>query len=624
MAKTLPWNWETIKNIGKLVVQSTQDYKPGGTRDWSDVGEKLRNRFRSIPAIQAWSKDSPHTLPWYLEQAATRWPDDVALVYEDRQWTWRQFNEEANRIAHACDRLGWGKGDVVCLMMENRPEFVFLQYGLAKRGIVVSLINTNLQEGPLRHALGASHAAGLVIGSECLPHLATLGEDVPIPPEHSYLVPEHETHELPSSAWHYLADVVDRERDENPPTADTIRLGDVFTYIFTSGTTGTPKPAIIKHERYYRAAYGWGGLALGLTHNDVMACVLPLYHGNGNIIAVGSSLPFGTRIVLRRKFSASHFWDEARQHGVTAFVYIGELCRYLVNQPPKPNDEDNPVVRAIGNGLRNDVWEAFLTRFRLRRVVEFYAASEGNAATTNFLGPVGSVGPIAPDTMKLAKWDMDREELVRGADGFALECAPNEGGCLLGKITEDTSFEGYTIKEETEKKILRNVFEPGDAYYNTGDMLRADANGYLYFVDRLGDTFRWKGENVSTQEVAEQITLLDWIDEATVYGVEVPGADGRAGMAALVLRDNVDFDGRALHEHVAENLPPYARPLFARVRHALDVTGTFKHQKVALRKEGFDPSVVAEPIYLHDPAQGTYVPLTPERFEDIQAGKVKL
>ena len=624
MAKTLPWNWETVKNIGRLVVQSSQDHKPGENRDWGVVREKLRNRFRSIPAIQAWSKESTKTLPWYLEAAAAQWPDQPALLFEGRTWTWSQFNVEANRIAHTCDRLGWTKGDVVCLMMENRPEFLFAFYGLSKRGVIPSLINTNLQEGPLRHALAASSGKALIVGSECLPHLDTLDTDLPLTPAQCYLVPQHETHELPSSDWHYFADVIDRTQAHDPPTADTIRLGDTFCYIFTSGTTGAPKPAIITHDRYYRAAHGWGGLALGLTQQDVMYCVLPLYHGNGNLIAVGCCIPFGTRIVLRRKFSASHFWDECREHGVTSFVYIGELCRYLVNQPPREDDADNPVVRAIGNGLRNDVWEVFLNRFKLRRVVEFYAASEGNAAATNFLGPVGSVGPMDPETMIIAKWNMGTEALERGPDGYAIPCAVDEPGCLLGEITPDSEFHGYTSKEATERKIIRNLFRDGDAYYNTGDMLKVDANGYLYFIDRLGDTFRWKGENVSTQEVGEQLSMLSWIDEATVYGIEIPGADGRAGMAALVVRDGDRFDGQALYTHVAEYLPSYAQPLFIRVSSGLEVTGTFKHRKVDLKREGFDPREIAEDLYVRDVEAAAYVPLTVDRFTDITAGRVKV
>lgn len=624
MAKTLPWNWETIKGLVQLSVQSARDFKPGTGRDWTIVKKKLKNRFASVPAMQAWTKESPHTIPWYLEQTAAKWPDRTGLVYEGRRWTWQQFNAEVNIVAHGCDRAGWTKGDVVCLQMENRPEYLFTFYGLTKRGVIPSLINTNLQEGPLRHALTASGATGLIVGSECLDRLATLGDDMPIPPEQCYMLPEQATHELPGSDWHYLADVLDREQKHNPPTAETVTLGDTFCYIFTSGTTGAPKPAIIKHDRYYRAAHGWGGLALALTEEDVMYCVLPLYHGNGNLIAVGIPIVFGTQIVLRRKFSATHFWDECREHGVTCFVYIGELCRYLMNQPPKPDDRDNPVVRCIGNGLRMDIWEPFLERFNLRRVVEFYAASEGNAASTNFIGPPGSVGPWNPEVMKIAQWDMEEENLVRGADGFGIECATDEPGCLLGEITVDSEFTGYTNKEATESKILRNVFREGDAYYNTGDMLRVDAQGYLYFVDRLGDTYRWKGENVSTQEVGEQLTMVPWVHEATVYGIQIPGADGRAGMAALVLEPGAAFDPATFYAHVAEYLPPYAQPLFVRVRANLDVTGTFKHQKVALRNAGFDPAHIEEDLYFRDGAAQAYVPLTSALHADILAGTLHI
>jgi fatty-acyl-CoA synthase len=396
--------------------------------------------------------------------------------------------------------------------------------------------------------------------------------------------------------------------------------------IYTSGTTGLPKAARISHSKALL-----GGIASWksqkLTPNDRTYCCLPLYHSAGGMMAVGAALLSGGSLVIVRRFSAKRFWSDCTQHDVTAFQYIGELCRYLLNSPPHPDERRHQIRCAIGNGLRPEVWEPFQERFQIPRIVEFYGATEGNFALINFSGKVGAIGQFPGFLRKLVgielvRFDIESDELVYGADGFCERCDFDEAGELLIKITETTRFEGYTNDSATEKKVLRNAFEEGDAYFRSGDLLRLDAEGFFFFVDRIGDTFRWKGENVATSEVAEVISAAAGIDEANVYGVEIPGTDGRAGMAALVA--NADFDIDSLSRLVEEGLASYARPIFIRLLQQMEITGTFKHRKVDLVREGFDPAKLSDRLFFRDPEKGRYVPLDPGAFERIESGQIRL
>jgi len=312
---------------------------------------------------------------------------------------------------------------------------------------------------------------------------------------------------------------------------------------------------------------------------------------------------------------------------VTSFQYIGELCRYLLNSPPHPDERRHRIRTAIGNGLRPEVWEPFQERFQIPKIIEFYGATEGNFALVNFSGKVGAIGQF-PGFMRkavgieLVCFDVESEELVRGADGFCRKCDFDEAGELLIKITDTTRFEGYTSESATEKKVLRNAFEEGDTYFRSGDLLRLDSEGFFYFVDRIGDTFRWKGENVSTSEVAEVVSTATGIEEANVYGVSISGTDGRAGMAALVT--NRDFDIDALSRIVDDGLASYARPIFIRILPQMEITGTFKHRKVDLVREGFDPAMLSDQLFFRDPEKGCYVPLDVNAFERIESGQIRL
>jgi fatty-acyl-CoA synthase len=365
---------------------------------------------------------------------------------------------------------------------------------------------------------------------------------------------------------------------------------------------------------------------------DRMYDALPMYHTNGGVVATGATLVRGGSVVIREKFSAREFWDDVVKWDCTLFFYIGELCRYLANSPPSPNETKHRIRLCCGNGLRPDVWPQFARRFRIPQILEFYAATEGNVSTFNFESKPGSVGRIPwflahRFPTKIVKFDVEKEQPVRNALGFCVEAEPNEPGEAIGRILNDPSkpasrFEGYATKAETEKKILRDVFEKGDVWFRTGDLLRQDEQGYFYFVDRIGDTFRWKGENVSTSEVAEAITLFPGVPEANVYGVTVPGRDGRAGMAALVVDGDIDL--KTFRKHLMDRLPEYARPLFLRIREEMDVTGTFKQRKLDLVREGFDPSASRDAIFFDDAQAGSFVRLEKSLYDRIVAGAVRV
>jgi fatty-acyl-CoA synthase len=371
---------------------------------------------------------------------------------------------------------------------------------------------------------------------------------------------------------------------------------------------------------------------MGTRASDRMYDCLPMYHTTGGVVAIGALLVKGGSVVIREKFSASAFWDDVARHDCTMFQYIGELCRYLVNAPPSANETRHRLRLCCGNGLRPDIWPAFQARFRIPRIVEFYAATEGNVTLFNFEGRPGAIGrvPRLLDRrfpVRIVKFDIGQEAPLRDERGFCIRCAPGEAGETIGRIVNDPSapsnrFEGYADPQDSERKILRNVFAPGDAWFRTGDLMRQDARGYFYFVDRIGDTFRWKGENVSTAEVAETVNRFPGIRDANVYGVEVPGRDGRAGMAAIVADHNLDLAGLRAHLHAL--LPEYARPLFLRVCGELAVTMTFKQKKIDLVGQGFDPASTSDAIYFDDPRVGGFVRVDAARYAQIVSGGIRL
>ncbi len=566
------------------------------------------------------------TVGGYCEAAAAEWGDRTFVQFEDETQTFREFHERSNRRAHWLLAQGLKKGDAIVLMMENRPEFIETFVAVGKIGAVVSNINTNLRDRQLVHSVKISQAKLAVVGTECAEAFAAAMAIEPVlAADRVFYDTRWEQLPNPPEGWQPIEPMLTGLPTESPPKIK-LRSTDMLCYIFTSGTTGLPKAAKINHLRFASAGIGMGWYGMNIRSTDTVYCALPLYHSNGLLIAFGSALVNGASFAIARKLSVRRFWEDCVRFGATAFVYIGEVLRYLVNSPETPFDRAHKVTRCLGNGLRPDIWDLVKERFNIANIREFYAATEGNAFTLNLDGAHGSVGRIilkSSNNLVLARFDVEQEEIVRDENGFAIVCKSGESGELLGKIKATTPFLGYSDEKESKKKLLFDVFEKGDSYFRTGDLLKQDEAGNYYFVDRIGDTYRWKGENVSTNEVGEVLTSFPGMRLANVYGVQVPNADGRVGMAALSHDEGGDFDRDAFYRFVEEKLPAYARPAFLRVKKDMDLTGTFKFVKSELKKQGYDPKLVNEPLFVRNDVLMTYEALDEYTYEAIEVGMLR-
>ncbi|NBB16132.1 long-chain-acyl-CoA synthetase [Caulobacter sp. SLTY] len=590
-------------------------------RDWKFF-QGLRRTLKWVKPI---APESPNLICDDLEKAVDAHRDRPAITFEGRTVTYGELDQIANRYAHWAKGQGIMRGQTVALFMPNRLEYLAIWYGLTKVGVATALINNNLTGPALAHCLNISGAMHCLVDAETSPMFEAVKDQLGRHMNQWTLGPVvGERRDLVTA----LKSCSQLRPDRQSARGD-LRAKDTALYIYTSGTTGLPKAARINHMRAQLYMRGFAG-ATGAVKTDRIYQTLPLYHATGGMCAMGAALLTGGSIVLKRKFSATHFWSDIAAEGCTMFVYIGELCRYLVNAPPHPEERSHKLRLAFGNGLRGDVWAEMVERFAIPDVLEFYGATEGNVSTFNWDGTVGAIGRI-PNWLKkkvnarIVQFDVETEQPIRGPNGLCIECGAGQVGECIGKIDASdvrTSFTGYADKAATEKKILRDVFEKGDAWFRTGDLMRRDEDGYIYFVDRIGDTFRWKGENVSTAEVAEQLAQAPGVLEANVYGVEVPGQDGRAGMAALTVDDS--FDPEVLYARIEADMPSYAQPLFLRLQRQIETTGTFKYRKVDLVEDGFDPTRTKDPIYFKNPLKKAYVKLTKASFTKLQEGGFKL
>ena len=580
--------------------------------------------IRTLAMTRSVRPDAQITITDWVERWARERPQAPAFLYEDRVLNYAGLNEGTNRYARWAWAQGLRKGDVVALLMENRPEYVMAWLGLTKAGVIAALINTHLKGAPLSHSINIAGAKHMILGAELADNYRTAVDALTTKPKLWATGGVIENAEDLDAALRLQSPA---PLDE--PGREAIFCRDKALYIYTSGTTGLPKAANISHMRLLHIMMSFQG-AVNAGPDDRMYNVLPLYHSAGGICALGPVLLGGGSMVIRPKFSASEFWDDCHRYQPTLFQYIGELCRYLLNTPPGDHERDHRLRVAIGNGLRPEIWPKFKERFAIPHIMEFYGATEGNVGMINYDGQIGAIGRVplyarSIQKIRLVRYDLDQQMPVRGANGYCIETEDGEAGEAIGKIDANNPrarFDGYTKKEDTEKKILRDVFEKGDAWFRTGDLMRRDRHGYFYFVDRTGDTFRWKGENVATSEVAEALSVFPGIKEANVYGVEVPGGEGKAGMAALVTDPTLDL--AALTEHLQRNLPSYARPVFLRFQQEIEATSTFKQRKIDLQKDGYDPRTIPDPLYVRVSETGYYEPLTAETYGAIVDNRLKL
>ncbi|MDH4458130.1 MAG: long-chain-acyl-CoA synthetase [Nevskia sp.] len=551
-----------------------------------------------------------------LQQLAETQPHATALKFDDRRWTYAEFNAWANRVAAACRSAGVRRGDVVAILMANRPETLATIAGVVKLGAVAAMLNHNQRGDVLAHSLRLSKPVMIVAGEECAEAIASLSDqsvldDIAAKAWDGATRPE---------SWQDWTSATDREASGNPPETATILLKDACFHIFTSGTTGLPKASVMSHYRWTKGMAGLGQTTLRLTGDDTLYCPLPLYHNNALTVSWGAVLADGAALALSRKFSASRFWDEIRAYEATAFCYIGELCRYLLNQPASPRDRAHAVRLMVGNGLRPEIWDQFQSRFGIQRIAEFYGASESNLAFVNSFNLSKTAG-FCPLPYAIVAFDADAEAPVRNRRGRMQRVARGGVGLLVSEITERAPFDGYTDKRANEAKLLRDVFKKGDCWFNTGDLVRDQGFRHIQFVDRVGDTFRWKGENVATTEVEAALNRIAGVEQAVVYGVEIPGCDGRAGMASLSWTP-ARFDGEGVAEQLRATLPAYAVPLFIRLRREQEITATFKFRKVELKRDGFDLAKIDEPLYVLD--DGRYRKLTPTLHAKVISGGMRL
>jgi citronellyl-CoA synthetase len=567
-------------------------------------------------------------LGWAVEKATRENPHGSAILYKDTRLTYTQFNQWANRIAHFFLSQGLQKGDVVAVFVENRPELLATVAALGKIGVVSAMVNTSQTGKVLTHSINLVKPKAAIVGEELVGSFNEVLADLAIAKDKLFWFADGETHKEPGTApagFRNLAEDIAEHPSFNPATTAQVFSHDGLFYIYTSGTTGLPKAAIFSHGRFMKA-YGGFGYTLSLDHTDILYVTLPFYHATAMAVCWGSVLAGGAGIAMRRKFSASEFWNDVRKFHATAFGYVGELCRYLMERPAHPSDRDHAVRKIIGNGLRPNIWKPFKDRFGIDVVMELYASSEGNIGFTNIFNFDNTVG-FCPLPYAVVQYDKEAEAPVRGKDGFMVKAKTGDVGLLVGEITDRTPFDGYTDPAKNAACILQDVFEKGDRYFNTGDLVRDIGFRHAQFVDRTGDTFRWKGENVSTTEVENLMCGHATLQDAVVYGVEIPNTNGRAGMAAITpheghTADELDLPG--LYAHMRAELPPYAVPVFLRIKKAMETTGTFKYQKNNLKKEGFDPALVeGEPLYVLLPGTSDYVPLSDAVFAEIKAGKFR-
>uniref|UniRef100_A0A8C8WP35 long-chain-fatty-acid--CoA ligase n=1 Tax=Panthera leo TaxID=9689 RepID=A0A8C8WP35_PANLE len=509
----------------------------------------------------------------FLEQARQS-PHKPFLLFRDETLTYAQVDRRSNQVARTLhDHVGLRQGDCVAIFMSNEPAYVWLGLGLAKLGCAMSCLNSNIRAKSLLHCFQCCGAKVLLVS----PELQEAVEEVLPSLKKDNVSIYYVSRTSNTDGVESLLDKVDEVSTEPIPESwrSEVTFSSPALYIYTSGTTGAT-------------------------------------------------------LVLRNKFSASQFWDDCRKYNVTVIQYIGELLRYLCNSPQKPNDRVHKVRMAMGNGLRGDVWREFIRRFGDISIYEFYASTEGNIGFMNYTRKIGAVGRVnylqkKVVTYELIKYDVEKDEPVRDGNGYCIRVPKGEVGLLICRITQLTPFSGYAGgSTQTEKKKLRDVFKKGDLYFNSGDLLVIDHENFIYFHDRVGDTFRWKGENVATTEVADIVGLVDFVQEVNVYGVSVPGHEGRIGMASVKMKENHEFDGKKLFNHVVDYLPSYARPRFLRIQDTIEITGTFKHRKVTLVEEGFNPAVIKDALYFLDDKAEMYVPMTEDIYNAINDKTLKL
>jgi len=586
------------------------------------------NFFQAAPTLIFFkppADDTKTSLGLMFQTTAAKYSNKSAIVCGDSELTWGQFNALTNQYAHSLKSQGVARGDCVAVLIENRTELLCSIFALAKIGATAGLVNTGLTDRPLTHCISIVESKKCLVGQELLAAVSGVKGDLTLQDkDYLWVADPLIIVDAPDWATNFSATLAGMPTD-NLPETDEIVAGEIALYIFTSGTTGLPKPAVIYHRKIMSAAKPYSKVGFHAKPSDRMYICLPLYHATGFLLGIGSCLYSGASMFVRRRFSATQFWPEVQKHQTTLFIYVGELCRYLAMAPECPDEKNNPLKTMLGNGLRPDIWDTFRNRFGVKRITEIYGSSEGNVSFLNILNKESTIGTGSVVVM-LVKYDIENDEIVLDEDGKVIEVEPGKAGLMLGQIDDRYKFDGYKNAGATNDKILTDLREPGDRWFNTGDLIRTVDVGFAMglphyqFVDRVGDTFRWRAENVSTNEVGEILNACDQVEISNVYGVDIPGAEGKAGMAAITLMPGQQFSAAEFTEFVDRELPAFARPVFVRIEQQQDTTGTFKLFKGKLKQQAYHLDQVDEPIYVRQPKSKQYELLDHGFYEQLING----
>ncbi|UTW47114.1 long-chain-acyl-CoA synthetase [Bacterioplanoides sp. SCSIO 12839] len=597
----------SLKNIASQLIRQTAD---------------TPTVLKGLAALISSKPHKKKSIGLLLEKQAAKQPDHIALRDQHRQFSYAQLNQQVNRLAHFLSAQNIGMGDTVGILLENRAETLIAVLASVKLGAIASMMNTAQRGETLLHSINLVSPKLMLVGEEMLDNMATVEAQLPIELSTQLYYVRDTGHKEAPAHYQDIETLCLQQPSDNPDSTQQVTMHQPCYYIFTSGTTGLPKASVMSHYRWYKSMAGMGLASMKLKKHDVLYVSLPLYHNNALTVSLAAVLGAGATLAIARKFSVSRFWDDIRQFNATAFCYIGELCRYLLNQPASDRDQQHNIRVMIGNGLRPDIWMEFKQRFGIHHINEFYGASECNLVFTNTFNLDKTAG-FCPLPYQIVQYDIADDTPRLNSAGFMIPVNKGETGLLITEVSDRQPFEGYTDAEASNKKLFRNAFKTGDCWFNTGDLVLNQGYKHIAFADRLGDTFRWKGENVATTEVESVLMEYPNISHAIVYGVAIPHTDGRAGMAAITLNcpeDEMDF--AALTRHLQEKLPAYAIPLFLRLQQQQAVTGTFKYKKNELKEAAYCLNQHGDPILYFATANRAYQRLTTATEQQIQRGQL--
>jgi len=588
---------------------------------------KVKNKATSIEIevtarfMKEWSKfitNPNQSIGTYIEKITEKYPLRTALYFEDKTWTWKELNEECNKIANYFLNFGIQKGDCVAVMLENSPEYLFITSGINKIQGISGLININQKKKVLIHSLDIIDPKCLIVDGDCLFSLKEVSADLSINKDQIFVVNNHQKiqHDFID-----LSSELNSISTKNPDTTFNSVLRETALYIFTSGTTGFPKAVVMENRRLYQSCYLIAIALAQITEEDIIYIPTPLYHSVGYTISYTAATIKGAAVVLKKRFSASEFWKDIQRYKITYMSYVGEIPRYLLNQPVSKDEKNHTLRRIAGIGLRKSVWESFQKRFGIEHIYEYYASTEAHRSFTNYDEIPGMVGRYSNQGLELVKVNPETGELYRNDEGYCFKCQPGDVGLALVSLESKTEFTGYKDPEKTNKKLLYDVFKKNDIYFNTGDFLEVHENWFISFLDRGGDTFRWKSENVSTLEVESILNSYDAVQLSAVYGVQIPNTEGKAGMASIKLNPAFIFDLNRFSKFLLDVLPKYAIPVFLRICEDIQVTGSFKIKKVKLRNEAYNIEIIKDDLYMWNSLKNQYISLTQDMYQELMNGK---